>query len=658
MPRYPVFFENIQKDVKTYIFLLLLLCIYREAFIGIMHTYIDPSSGTHELLLSAWTGFRLSLKSAGILTLISFLFCTIPATIFPKLQTMRLRLILGWIYIVVLSILFQARIPYYQEFHVTFNQNIFNAANDDVYALFITMIQQYSLPLRLLEAAVVFAILAYAFKRTVKSRNLALPVFPASWANIAFRVILILLIPVLMLFIRFGGSFTYNHSINWENAAITKDTFLNEAILDDVQALYRAYIVKGRMAEGDKASGIDKDKIREYGKLIAGNNVESDNMATYLTRHAQGAKLQKPKHIFIIIGETYSQWPMMDKYKDLELANGIKDIASKKDAVYASSFMPNASFTAMAVSAMVTGLSDVSIPVNYQQRTYQQPYITSLAPQMQKLGYKVDFWYGGFPSWERIKDYTLAQGFDHFYSSADYGAQPDNIWGTKDEEIFRGLSDHLPSEDPTVHVILTVSNHPPYSLDLAAAGFDPEKVRAGLPEEDKNDDELIRKLGHYWYMDKVVHEFVQKTEEQYPDSLFIITGDHSDRVNVSKTPTPFERYSIPFVIYGKGISRDLFPKDIVGGQTNIMPTLIELLAPKGFTYYSIASSLTQPNAVGFNNSYWISAHAMGKIDNSDAYDELQPVSPETAQAEEKAAKEKVSMMRTISWWLLGKGDHM
>ena len=658
MFRFGVFFENIQKDLKTYLFLLFLLCLYRSAFILIMQEYIEPHTAMTDIALAMWAGFRLSLKSAGIMVLISFLGCTITNVIVPKLKTNRLRFVLGWLYITVLSILFLARIPYYHAFHVTFNQNIFNTVNDDMYALFITMIQEYNLPVRVLGGVLIGYIMYYLFKIILLRSNCKFPQFSTKWKTILLRCIVIGLIPAFMIFMRFGGSFTYNHSINWENSAMTKDTFLNEAILDDVQALYRAYSVNERMSHGDQSSGIQKDNIREYGKMIAGNNIESDHMDDYLVRHAAGAKIAKPRHIFIIVGETYAQWPMMEKYSKLNIANGIKEIQQQDNAVSTSSFLPNASFTAMAVSALVSGLSDVSVPVNYQQKSYEQAYVSALAPQMQKLGYKVDFWYGGFPSWERIKDFTLAQGFDKFYSCADFGAQPDNIWGTKDEYIFQSLSQHLPAEEPTVHVILTVSNHPPYNLDLDKAGFDASKIVDGLPEEQKNDKELIRQLGHYWYMDKVIHDFVTETELKYPDSLFIITGDHADRVNISKTPTPFERYTIPLVIYGQGIRKDLFPETIVGGQTNIMPTLIELLAPQGFTYYSIAASLTQENEVGFNNAYWITPHGMGSIEHPDEYELLSAGNGQEIQHEKEIATEKLSMMRTISWWLLVKGNQL
>ena len=45
----------------------------------------------------------------------------------------------------------------------------------------------------------------------------------------------------------FGGSLGWQTAVNWENAGVTKDEFLNEAILDNVQAIYRAYNLNERM---------------------------------------------------------------------------------------------------------------------------------------------------------------------------------------------------------------------------------------------------------------------------------------------------------------------------------------------------------------------------------------------------------------------------
>ena len=72
------------------------------------------------------------------------------------------------------------------------------------------------------------------------------------------------------------------------------------------------------------------------------------------------------------------------------------------------------------------------------------------------------------------------------------------------------------NDEPTVYVILSVSNHAPYSVDLAKAGFPKEEVRAKLPVDVQNNEDLLNKLGHYWYTDKVIGNFVEGIEIAYP----------------------------------------------------------------------------------------------------------------------------------------------
>ena len=465
----------------------------------------------------------------------------------------------------------------------------------------------------------------------------------------------------MFVFIRFGGSFNYAGGVNWENAGVTSDYFLNECILDDIQALYRANAIEKRMQAGD-ISGVDKDNVLVYAKSIAGHDkVDADSLMPYLERKAAGAKIKKPQHIFIILGETWMQWPMLGKYEKLHVADGIKSLIAEDKCYYSRNFMPNGDFTSTAITGMVTGLSDVNTRVNYQPHTYEEIYPTSMAPPLKELGYNVDFWYGGVPSWDNIAKMAIAQGFDNFYGYPDYHAPKQNAWGTTDRHLFNALEEHLANEPPTVHLIMTTTNHPPYNLNLKAEGYEIDNVISQLNQLPNIDDPktLATELGHYWYMDMVTTQFVRNVSEKYSDSLFIITGDHAIRCDPGTRPTLFEHQSIPFVIYGEGINHNIFPLDVVGGHTSIVPTIIELIAPKGFSYYSIAPPLTQSNGVGFNRDVFLTSNIAGKVDGEEV--ELLPhiASKELHQvnmSDEKAMAESViTSMRTLSWWLLTYG---
>ena len=649
-------FDGMQRDLRLFLFLLILIEVYRGLFIWTMSSsYMSPDTQSSEVWLAMWTGLRLSLKTAGAITLVSFVFATLAGL------GARVRLGIGIFASLVLSILFQARFPYYKAFQSTFGLQVVQGFNDDVSAIFLTLVQEYGLIWRFLLALILTLVCIMILSRIMLFKTFPLPNLETTAKKSSFIGGMVLALALLFLFIRFGGSFNYAGGVNWENAGVTSDNFLNECILDDIQALYRANAMEKRMRAGD-ISGVHKENIMEYAQSIAGHTqTEADNLGPYLERTAQGPKIQTPQHIFIIVGETWMQWPMIGKYEKLHIADGIKSLIAEDKCYYSRNFMPNGDFTSTALTGFVTGLSDVNIRANYQPRTYEEIYPTSMAPPLKELGYKVDFWYGGVPSWDNISKMAIAQGFDNFYGYPDYHAPKQNAWGTTDKNLFDAIENHLEGEPPTVHLIMTTTNHPPYNLNLAAEGYDMVRVVEELEKLPNIDDvrTLATELGHYWYMDKCATQFVRNVSEKYPNSLFIITGDHAVRCDPSTRPTLFEHQSVPFVMYGNGIKQNILPLDVVGGHTSIVPTIIELIAPKGFIYYSIAPSLTQSNGTAFNRDVFLTSNIIGKVDGEEV--ELLPhiASKELNQvnmsSEKEMAESVITSMRTISWWLLVNG---
>ena len=657
------FYDAVQRDIKLFAFILLTLCVYRAYFMFYMAGYLSPSAGTDDVLLALLTGLRLSLKTAGAVTLPAFVLCSLPLLALPRLAPVlrRLRFCWGGLAAFAFAVLFQARFPFYRQFQTSFNMQVAAGLNDDAAVLAEMMLREYGLLWRLCIALLLTAVSLYVLRSLLLvRRTYALPALRSGVQQAVFSLGLLFLFAAAFVFVRFGGSFTYAGGVNWENAGVTSDAFLNECILDDGQALYRVRSMHKRLKSGDIV-GVDKEHVRALAVEAAGHaELAADTLTPYLTRTAQGARIPKPRHIFIVLGETYAQWPMLETYAALHAADGIKGLIREPNAYYSRRFMPNGDFTSIAITGLVTGLSEVNQHVNYVARSLREAYPTAMAPQFKRLGYAVDFWYGGVPSWEGMDRFSIAQGFDHFYGYPDFHAEKVNAWGTSDEQLFSALFQHLADEPPTVHLIMTVSNHPPYNIDVAAEGFDLARARAEtaqLPNVD-DPDQLALELGHYWYMDKIVTQFVHETMKKYPDSLFVITGDHAVRMNPSRTPTMYEYQSIPFVLYGQGVTPAVLAPDVVGGHTNIVPTLIELIAPVGFFYVSIAPSLTENNmGAAFNRDYFLTRSVMGRVNTKET--ELLPgAAEEDPAAAYDLLQRRMTILRTLSWQLIEHGDSL
>ena len=413
----------IYRGLKVFLYYLSVLSLCRLIFCLVLHEYWGPNTGWEDLLQTLWLGSRLSIQTAGILAL----FTAVPAgliNILSHLWSRRVESFLSGIVLTITSILFVASFPYYGQFHSRFHQLLFNAGNDDMYALFISLVQEFNLPLRLAGALLLAFCLWRGLKYflawgEVKPRSAySLYTKSSRGKSIAKGAVMALVLYVLGRLVVFGGSWGWETALEWENVGVTKDSFMNEAILDDYQAIYRGYRMNNRMLA---CNGLNftAEQIQQLAGELAGRSADSNNLDDYLRREAQGAQVAKPKQIFLIVSESYANWPLLDKYSKLHIADGMKGIIAGEDADYCNAMLPNGASTISAMTGVTTGLADANLYLTTMPESFKQPYITAIAPQMEKLGYTTNFWYAGPATWERIGAFTEAQGFQHFYGRGD-----------------------------------------------------------------------------------------------------------------------------------------------------------------------------------------------------------------------------------------------
>ena len=636
-----IFSLNILKIIKTFVFFWLLLCIYRIIFIGGMHEYIAVDSDFSLIFTAIYSGAKLSLQTAGVLTLCMLI--SLVAEGFSK-HLRWFRQVCSFCVLFITTLLFIARFPFYQQFHSGFNQMIFTAMHEDVYALFISLIEEFHLPLKLCIVVLLVCVLNYIFNKFIDKKW---GFFKWSKLKSKYRLIILLIgVYLLATLSLYGGGWSWKTGVNWENAGITNDTFLNESILDDYQAIYRAYANQMRM-EACNGLSFSADDVDVLAQRLTQKNGNYD-LKNYLKKEATGAKIIKPQHIFVIVSESYANWPLLAKYNNLHIADNMQKVIAQDNTVYTSHMLPSGSSTIGALMTMVTGMANSNLYLTTMPEALKEPYLTASAPQMKNLGYETSFWYAGPATWENIQEFILAQGFDKFYSRGNLDENATgSVWGADDEYLYDAIFKQIDENKATFSVILNTSNHSPFNIDLQSKGFNEEVVRQALPESEKNNQELIKELGHFWYADKMAGEFIEKVQKKYPDSLIIFVGDHADRYNIDKTPSMYERYTVPLIITGKGITKDLLPKDNAGSQIDIMPTVIDLIAPEKFEYYSVGTPLMN-NKLGQSYAFWITANAIGNTD--DLTDKAQffgeQILPPKAQLEDY-----VNAVRAISWWL-------
>ena len=190
------------------------------------------------------------------------------------------------------------------------------------------------------------------------------------------------------------------------------------------------------------------------------------------------------------------------------------------------------------------------------------------------------------------------------------------------------------------HMILTTSNHPPYTLDVDSMGFPRDKVRGKLPKSISKDEKTLTELGHIWYADKTMGDFVRKAEKKHPDTLFVITGDHSDRFTFAVEQDNRTISTIPCIFYGQGVQQSWFSDNSIGCHMQIAGTLAEILGEPGFKYSAMMPSVFANNEYVFNHR--LLADGKGIF----VQDKLQ----------DKTINEQIAAARKIGAWRVLKGN--
>ena len=651
MNRWQRLFEGIKTEIIAFLFFSVLLTIFRVVFLWIFQSQL-ATVPIEEILKSLWFGFRLSLKTVGTICLFGFILGTLVQTFVPKWPSLRLKQIIYSIATILLTFLFLGRIPFYKIFNSSYNMMLINGKHDDIGAIVNTAINEYNAFFYIICAIVISVILtefllkvlSTSTKKYSINKVISTKWYPktklAQWIT---GIGLLIVFSLIFVVFRFGGALSYTNSINWESAARLNSNLLNETILDDAQALYRVKSIAKRTSELEDIH-LTPAELHEKIQSIGGNP-SSTRFDEAFTKTITTEKLQQqPQSINIILGESYGLWPFLTEFNEpgAYLVEQGRKYAASPQAMGTQMALAQGTGTMPAIIGLLTGMPDTGMYPNYSVGMLQEPYGLGIGPVMKKLGYKTVFWYGGFSTWQNVKNFALEQGFDEFYDASEMPSNEINAWGVADGDMFKAISTYMDKHrgEKIINVIMTTSNHPPYSVNVAKEGYDADKVRKNLPDSIANTDKQINEMGHIWYADHVMGEFISKEEQVDPTALFVITGDHSERFTFAREEGPKVASTIPIIFYGQGIKKEWLSPDAFGMSIQIIPTLAELVGRTGQTYEAMVPSLFNQGLFVFNHRLW--------MDKSGIYleDEKMP----------QAYANYMKTMRELTAWRLKNGD--
>ena len=587
------FFRQFQKDFKLWLFCVVFFSFCRMFFIVTLRDKIDPSSGFWDILKVCFFGFRFDGMSSTWLILFPFIMSIACGFRDWERIAERVRKIAAWAFVILSTLLFGINYGFFREYGEQVNTILFQFFNDDTNAILITIWRDYHPVLAFLGMGAVIAAGLFVVRPLIRTGILS-ESRSRRIISSTLRKTLVTIGIVIFMVVSIRGT-VKSIPLDRRILLATQDEFLNKMILNEYSALRYAYKDYKLMTREDKGLEIylpDRDVLKAV-KFATSRDETLANLDDYSLRYAAGPASVTPRHIFLIVGESFDSWPLLDAYRSLGLMENMKYF--KQNGISIDNFLPASYLTMYSLGVILTGLPDSGVYINHHFNSLK-PYPSALAETFNRLGYKTRFFYGGYPTWQRVTDFVLSQGFTEAYDATNLtSSKTRNPWGVDDAELFDLALRTVKDDSLSLNVILTTNNHTPYSVDVWAKGF---PLRS-IPEDIKPlwDNVIsLKALGHQWYEDQCIARFVKHMEKQVSLPLFIITGDHYGRNFINRKPNLYECSAVPFILYGKVVVDSLsHTVHKAGSHLDIPPTLIEMVAPQGFAYHALGQNLLSPN---------------------------------------------------------------
>jgi len=486
-------------------------------------------------------------------------------------------------------------VTYFKEYDNQFNYYLFEGLHDDKIAIAKTILSSYHPFISLSIFVFLLIVCIYSIK---KIEDIQLDFHFLNDVTIYTKIVMLAFIFSISVF-AIRGALGINKPATRKWAYVSKDDFLNKTIINPIKSIIYAYKDYSSVStQTDKNPYLSKDEnINEVIQSL----YKVKDIKALIKKDIKHKRELNPDHIVLTVMESYDSWALQEKYKNLHVSDNLRKIA--KNGIHFKNFLPSSPNTMNSLGSIISGLPYTGVNIS-QMKAFGGAEITSIFEQFKKLGYKTLFFYGGLKSWQNIGNFVKNQGVDEVITSIDINdSSKTGIWGIDDDKLFDLVKKKLNGEKRTFSIIMTTSYHPPFTVDVYKKGYSYHSVSDYPKEYQKLDDGSLKPstLGHLWYSDKVLGKFVQSFKKSNPNTLFAFTGDHFGRRYFNSKPNLYESSSVPFILQSDNL-QDI-DKNAIGSHIDILPTLFELVAPKGFQYYSFGIPMQQKDEKSISVGY-------------------------------------------------------
>ena len=239
-----------------------------------------------------------------------------------------------------------------------------------------------------------------------------------------------------------------------------------------------------------------------------------------------------------------------------------------KEGILFTNFYSNGDRTDKGIPAILSGYYPQPA-IRIMRMPNKTRSLPMLPKEMEKLGYKTSFYYGGDLNFGNMNTYLRSAGIQKIIDGSEFDKKDWNSkWGAYDDVFLKRFASDLTKDNkqPFFKIALTLSSHEPYEIK-------------GEYKFGKNGESNKYRSAHF-YTDKVIGDFIDfaKKQEWYKNTLIVFMSDHG---HSSPTPdNPYfgtKKFHIPMLWLGGALSKKGIKIDNISSQVDFSYTLLNLL---------------------------------------------------------------------------------
>jgi phosphoglycerol transferase MdoB-like AlkP superfamily enzyme len=478
-------------------------------------------------------------------------------------------------------------LEFYQQFHSRLNSLLFDYIKEDAKTV-TSMIWNGCPVLRYLGLWLVLTALMVGGFFILNSQTAT-----TSAGSLSTR--LLVFIPLLVAdAIACRGTLRSGPPLRWGDAFHSSHVFANHLALNGIHSLIKAILdVRKRGNRKKWLKSMPPEQALEITQkllLQPGDQLLATVEQPIKRQHQPATANAKIKNVVVIIMESFSANYIGALGRGGNMTPEFDKLAQQ--GLLFERFFSNGTHTHQGMFASLASFPNLPGYETLMQQPQGAIKFSGLSNLLHPRNYQDLYVYNGDFAWDNQEGFFRNQGMNKFIGRFDYRNPEfiDPTWGVSDNDMFNRAHqelENLDSEKPFFAVLQTLSNHLPFTI--------PEPLPV---DKVTGHGSLDGHLTALRYSDWALGQFFAKAQQAdyYPDTLFVLLGDHGICAPTQLTEVEMLRFHIPLLMIAPGVQEQYGSRSaVVGTQVDVVPTIMGLLG-QPFTHQCWGRNLLQLGA--------------------------------------------------------------